>query len=61
VEEDFFDHELKELKVHMKWKILEVFLPFISFLHACDRKKGHKMLALMLDLRFKNMKLITVF
>jgi len=34
MEEDFFDHELKELEVHMKWQILEVFLPFIPFLHA---------------------------
>jgi hypothetical protein len=26
-----------------------------------DRKRGHNMLALMLDPRFKNMRLITIF
>jgi hypothetical protein len=36
-------------------------LIFISFLHAYDRKRGHNMLALMLDPRLKNMKLITTF
>jgi len=45
----------------MKRQILEVFLPFISFLHAYDRKRGHNMLALMLDPRLKNMRLIIVF
>jgi hypothetical protein len=56
MEEDFFYHELKELEVHMKWQILEVFLPFIFFLHAYDRydrKRGHNMLVLMFDPRFK--------
>jgi hypothetical protein len=37
VEEDFVDHELKKLMVHMKQYILEVFLPFLS-LHAFNRK-----------------------
>ncbi len=59
--EGFFVHELKELKVHMKQQILEVLLPFISFLHAYDRKRGHNMLALMFNPRFKSMKLITIF
>jgi hypothetical protein len=64
MEEDFFYHELKELKVHKKWQILEVFLPFISFLHAYDRydrKRGHNMFVLMLDPRFKKMKFNIVF
>jgi len=64
MEEDFFDHELKELEVHMKWQFLKVFLPFISFMHAYDRydrKRGHNMFVLMLDPRFKNMKFNTVF
>jgi hypothetical protein len=47
VEEHFFDHELKELEVHMKQQILEVLLAFISFLHAYDRKMDHIMLVLM--------------
>jgi hypothetical protein len=37
VEEDFFYHELKELVIRMKQQIMEVLLPFISFLHAFDR------------------------
>ncbi len=61
MEEDLFDHELKEFEVRMKLHILEVFLPLIFFLYAYDRKKGHNMLALMLDPRFKSMKLITIF
>ncbi len=44
--------------VHMKWQILEVLLPFISFLHAFDRKSDHNML---IDLSFKNMRLVTMF
>ncbi len=32
---------------------------FISFLYAFYRKQGHNMLALMFDLRFKNMQLVT--
>ncbi len=54
VEEDFFYHELKELMVCMKRKILEVLLHFISFFHAYDRKRGHNMLALMFNPRFKS-------
>ncbi len=45
----------------MKWQILEVLLPFISFLHAFDRKRGHNMLTLMFDPRFKSMWLVTTF
>lgn len=34
---------------------------FISFLHAFDRKRGHNMLTLMFDPRFKSMWLVTTF
>jgi hypothetical protein len=61
MEEDFFYHKLKELEVRMKWQILEVILAFISFLHSYDSKRGHNMLALMLNPRFKSMRLITIF
>jgi hypothetical protein len=61
VEEDVFDHELKELMVQMKQQILKVLLPFISFLHIFDTRKGHNMLVLMFDPRFKSMKLVTMF
>jgi hypothetical protein len=40
---------------------LQVFIPFISFLHAFDKKKGHDMLVLMFDLRFNNMRLVIAF
>ncbi len=53
VEEDFFYHQLKELVVCMKWKIMEV-LHFMSFLHAYERKRGHNMLALMFNPRCKS-------
>ncbi len=39
VEEDFFDHKLKEFAIHMK-QIVEVLFPFLSFLHAFDRTQG---------------------
>jgi hypothetical protein len=61
VEEDVFDHELKELMLQMKQQILEVLLPFISFLYIFERRKGHNMLALVLDPRFKSMRLVTMF
>jgi hypothetical protein len=61
MEEDFFYHELKELVLCMKWESLEVLLPLLYFLHAFDRKKGHDMLALIFDLRFKNIWLVTAF
>ncbi len=47
--------------VHMKWQILEVLLPFISFLHTFDTKRDHNMLALMFDLSFKSMLLVITF
>jgi hypothetical protein len=34
---------------------------FILFLYAFNRKQGHNMLALMFDLRFKNMQLVTTY
>jgi len=40
--------------VHMTWQIFKIFLPFIFFLHAFDKKKRHNMLALMFDPRCKN-------
>jgi hypothetical protein len=61
VENDFCDHELKELMVYMKKYILKVFLPFLFFLHAFDRKWGHHMLVLILDPRCKNMQLVITY
>jgi hypothetical protein len=39
--------------VHMKCQALENFQPFFSFFNVFDKKRGHNMLALMLNLRFK--------
>jgi hypothetical protein len=50
-----FDAKVIELVIHMKHQILEVFQPFLSFMHGFDKKRGHNMLMLMLDLRFKSM------
>lgn len=36
-------------------------MPFISFMHDFDKKKGHNMLALMLDPRDKNMHLVIIY
>jgi len=41
---------------HMKWHILKV-----SFWHAFNRKRGNNILALMFDLKFKNMQLVIAF
>jgi hypothetical protein len=45
----------------MEKYILEVLLPFVFFLHVFDEEKGHNMLVLMFDPRFKNMHLVTMF
>jgi hypothetical protein len=42
----------------MKQQILRVFIPFISFLHVFNKKKGHNMLVLMFDPRFLKMQLV---
>ncbi len=45
----------------MKKQILDVLLPFVSFLHVFEKKKCHNMLALMFDPRSKSMHLVTMF
>lgn len=35
--------------------------PFIYLMHTCDMKRGHNMLALMFDPRFKTMLLVTMY
>jgi hypothetical protein len=53
-----FDLKLKELLMHMKCQILEVYVLFISFVNGFDKGKWHNILSLMLDPRFKNMWLV---
>ncbi len=42
-------------------KYCRCFSTFPFLLHAFDKKRGHNMLALMLDPRFKNMQLVTTY
>jgi hypothetical protein len=50
-----FDLKLKELLMHMKCQILQLNVPFISFVNGFNKEKWHNILSLMLDPRFKNM------
>jgi hypothetical protein len=56
-----FNCELEELILGMKRQVLEVLLPFISFMHCFQKMKGHNMLVLMLDPRYKSMRLVIIF
>jgi len=47
--------------VRMKHQTLKVFSHFIDLLYAFDKKRDHNMLALMFDLRFKNMQSISMY
>jgi hypothetical protein len=38
----------------MKHQVLDVLIPFISFMHGIDKKKSYNMLVLMLDSKYKN-------
>jgi hypothetical protein len=48
-----FDAKVEELMVHMKLQVLEFFKNNLSFLDQFEKKRGHNMLALMLDSKFK--------
>jgi len=45
----------------VKHQVLNFFLPFISFMHGIDKKKGHNMLALMLDPKYKSMSVVITY
>jgi hypothetical protein len=44
-----FDAKVEEFMVRMKLQVLEFFKNNLSFLDQFEKKKGHNMLALMLD------------
>jgi hypothetical protein len=48
-----FDAKVEELMVHMKLQVLEFLKNNLSFLDQFEKKRGHNMLALMLDSKFK--------
>jgi hypothetical protein len=60
-ETNVLDFELKEFNSCMKHQVLKVFLLFISFIHGVYKKKGHNMLAFMLDPMYKNTCLVTIY
>jgi hypothetical protein len=53
-----FDAALTKLVIDMKHQILEVLQLFLSFMHGFDKKRGHNMLALMLNLGLKSIWLV---
>jgi len=63
VEEEInvFNYELEELILGVKCQVLEVLLPFISFMHGFQKMKGHNMLVFMLDPKYKNMCLVITY
>lgn len=61
LEANVFDAKLEEFTICMKHQILNVLHLFFFFLHEFDRKKCHNILLLMLDLKFKNMHMVTYY
>jgi len=53
-----FDSELQEFKLRMMAQILNVLRLFLTFFESFIQSKVYNMLATMLDLCFKNMKVI---
>jgi hypothetical protein len=53
-----FDSELQEFKLRMMTQILNVLGPFLTFFQSFIQSEAYNMLAIMLDLCFKNMKVI---
>ncbi len=57
----FFNQELEVLVCHMKQHVLDVMDLFLSFLREVEKKKDHNILALMLDPKFKSMRLVSIY
>jgi hypothetical protein len=53
-----FDGELKILKIRKQKQVIVVLEPFFSFMLGFQPHKAHNMLALMLDPRYKGLRLI---
>jgi hypothetical protein len=52
------DGEFKILKVRMQNQVIIVLKPFFSFMFGFQPRKAHNMLALMLDPRYKGLRLV---
>jgi hypothetical protein len=61
LEVNILNGKLVELVFHLKCQMLKAVQPFFSFLHGFDRKKGHNMLTFMMDLMFKNLRLVSMY
>jgi hypothetical protein len=53
--------ELDLLASNIKREVFGVLDAFLSFLKKFDEKKTHNMFALMLDLRYKNHRIVSIF
>jgi len=58
LETNVFDAKLVKFMVHMKCQTLKVLQPFFSFFNGFNKKRGHNMLALMLNSKFESMWLV---
>ncbi len=56
-----FDSELQEFKLKMMGQVLNALGPFLTFSKSYIAIEAHKMLAIVLDFCFKNMKVIRDF
>jgi hypothetical protein len=54
-----FDVKLFLLTNRMRLQVNRMFIPFLDYLHEFDPKKAHMMLALMFDLRFKDLFIVS--
>ncbi len=61
MEEDVVVVEFDLLASNIKRKVYNVLEAFISFLKKFDERKTHNMLALILNMRYKNLKIIFTF
>jgi hypothetical protein len=61
MEEDVVVVEFDLLSSNIKRKVYNVLEAFISFLKKFDERKTHNMLALILNMRYKNLKIIFTF
>ncbi len=57
-ETQVFDGELKILKVHMLKQVIVILEPFFSFMLFFQPHEIHRMLAFMLDPRYKELRLV---
>jgi len=56
-----FDSKLHKFKLRMMTQVINILFPFLAFVLAYNQAKAHNMFVIMLDLGFKNMKIIWDF